>query len=132
MKGKVLVIDDEEDIRVYLSALLEDQGYKARVLQDNESLAGVVRDFGPDCIILDIMMPVRSGVSLYRELKAAPDLKSIPVIILSGMQSAKNFMTDVISHHGEGQAVAEPEGFLEKPLSVPDLMDMIGKLVKTP
>jgi twitching motility two-component system response regulator PilH len=132
MKGKVLVIDDEEDIRVYLSTLLEDQGYRARVLQDDESLAAVAKEFGPGCIILDIMMPVRSGVSLYRELKTSPDLKSIPVIILSGMQSAKNFMTDVISHHGEGLAVPEPEGFLEKPLSVPDLMGLIENLVKTP
>ncbi len=78
MEKKVLVIEDESDIRTYLLAVLEDLGLEADMLDIDAPLAQGVASAGPDLILLDVMMPKRSGVSIYEELRTTPGLEEIP------------------------------------------------------
>ena len=69
MGKKVLVIEDEADILAYLLAVLEDQGWQAEELDSNVPLGEGVAAVQPDLILLDVMMPERSGVSIYEEMR---------------------------------------------------------------
>jgi len=61
----IMIIDDEQDIRAYLMAAVEDNGYETCTVEDNEEISNCIRENKPDLIVLDIMMPTRSGVSIY-------------------------------------------------------------------
>ena len=81
MEKRVLVIEDESDVLTYLLAVLEDQGLQADTLAYDAALAEGVALVDPDLILLDVMMPERSGISIYEELRTTPGLRKIPVII---------------------------------------------------
>ena len=84
-KKKILIVDDEQDILTYLSILLEDNGYATALAKDGEEALKQVEAVGPDLITLDISMPEKSGIRLYREVKADDRWKQIPIIIVTGV-----------------------------------------------
>ncbi len=86
MKKKILVVDDEKNITVFLRSYLEDTGHYA-VRTENEGLAAVeaARQFKPDLILLDIMMKDISGDSLADEIKNDPELHNTPIVFLTGI-----------------------------------------------
>lgn len=90
MAKKVLVVDDELDVRTFVSTLLETSGYKPLPAVDGKEGMVIARKEKPAVVILDVMMPNESGIGMYRELKTDPDLKDIPVIMLSAL-SRKTF-----------------------------------------
>ncbi len=87
MSKCVLVVDDEKDTRIYLSTVLREKGYKALVAEDGVEGLNKAREEKPDLIVLDIMMPKKSGISVLHDLKRSKGLKDIPVIILSGVDN---------------------------------------------
>ena len=80
---KVLVVDDEMDMRIFISTLLETSGYKAIIATNGEEGIEQARKHKPAAIILDVLMPKSGGVQMYREVKTDEDLKDIPVIMIS-------------------------------------------------
>ncbi len=86
MKKRILVVDDERNITVFLRSYLEDTGHYM-VRTENEGLAAieVARQFKPDLILLDIMMKDVSGDSLADEIKNDPDLHNTPIVFLTGI-----------------------------------------------
>ena len=76
---RILVIDDEPPILTYLTTVLEDHGFEIRSATDAESGMTAALAFPPDLICLDIMMPKRSGLALYQELKRHPATRPVPV-----------------------------------------------------
>ncbi len=80
-----MIIDDEADIRLYLMTALEDNGYETCTIEENEPIHKAVSAKEPDLIVLDIMMPQRSGISMYKELRATAAFKNIPIALISGM-----------------------------------------------
>jgi DNA-binding response OmpR family regulator len=85
MAKKILVVDDEQDVRDYLSSYLEDQGYDCRTAQDGLVAMEMVQQEPPDLILLDLQMPEETGTGLYRKLHHKKDLREIPVIVISGL-----------------------------------------------
>ena len=79
MTKRILVVEDQEDLRGVLRTLLTGSGYATLEAADGET--GVAR--GPDLILMDIQMPVLDGYEATRRIKADPDLKGIPVIAVS-------------------------------------------------
>jgi len=80
--GTILVVDDERDIREVLRDILEDEGYEVLLAANGaQALALLAGLPHPRVVILDLIMPVMSGVELYAALKADPALRGIPVII---------------------------------------------------
>lgn len=91
-KPKIILIEDEEDIAALIKLQAEISGYKLFVEVDGLNGYRAVEREKPDLVVLDIMLPGQSGLDVCRKIKTNPDLKNIPVIILS----AKSEELDVI------------------------------------
>lgn len=85
MGTKILVIDDEADIRAFMTAVLRRNGYETLTASNGEEGIEVARRERPDLITLDLLMPRQSGVDFYRTLGEDENLSGIPVIVISGM-----------------------------------------------
>ncbi len=120
---KIIVIDDEPDIVTFLTVLLEDNGYTVISAKDGrEGLERIARE-RPQLVLLDITMPEKSGVRCYRELRENPDLKSIPIVIVTGV--AKDFKNFISSR----RQVPPPDGFVSKPIDKQELLDTVSKFI---
>ncbi len=120
---KVIVIDDEPDIVTFLTVLLEDNGYTAISAKDGQEGLEKIKSEHPQLVLLDITMPEKSGVRCYRELRENPDLKSIPVVIVTGV--AKDFKNFISSR----RQVPPPDGFISKPIDKQELLDTVSKFL---
>ncbi len=85
MSKKILVVDDEPDVVTYLSTVLKDAGYETLEASNGEEAMEQIRTGRPDLITLDITMPEMTGVKTYRTLKESARLKTIPVVIVTGV-----------------------------------------------
>ncbi len=123
---KVLVVDDEEDIVAYLMTVLEDNGFRAVSASDAAAALEVVQREHPDLILLDIMMPGQSGLSLYREIRSNRATADVPVVIISGYSRVEDLARMVVEMEGGESRL--PDGYLEKPISVPKFLQRIHAL----
>ena len=127
MKKKIIVVDDEIDIRIFISTLVETNGYKSLVAKDGEEGLKMIKEHKPDLIILDVMMPKESGLKLYRELKSDETTKHIPIIMVSAV-SQKTFLHSIRElDRYHGASIAEPEAYIEKPPEAEELIACIGR-----
>jgi CheY-like chemotaxis protein len=124
-KRRILFVDDELDMRIFLSTVLKSAGYEAVAARNATEGIQKAREQPPDLIIMDVMMPQAGGVTLFQTVKKDEQLKHIPVIMLTGV-SAKAF-----SHHLKmlnirlDDSLPPPDAHMEKPL---DPEKLIGKL----
>jgi twitching motility two-component system response regulator PilH len=127
MSKKVLVVDDDPDVRLFSVTVLEENGYTPLEAEDGEAGLKKIKAEKPDLVILDVLMPRQSGVRLYRELKTAKALKDVKVIILSGI-AKKTFLRSqkALTEFG-GSEIPEPEIYLEKPVEPDELASVIKK-----
>ncbi len=127
MSKKVLVVDDDPDLRLFCVTVLEENGYTPLEAEDGESGLKMIKEEKPDLVVLDVLMPRQSGVRLYRELKTVKALKDVKVIILSGI-AKKTFLRSqkALTEFG-GSEIPEPEIYLEKPVEPDELAGVIKK-----
>ena len=121
---KIIIIDDDPDIITYIGTLLNDNGYETVTAVDGNEGIIKIRSEKPDLILLDITMPEKSGVGLYKVVRHDPDLRKIPVIMVTGV--TKDFKRFI---HTRKQ-IAPPDGYLSKPVNPKELLDLILKLLK--
>jgi two-component system phosphate regulon response regulator PhoB len=126
---KVLVVDDDVDIRKVVSKLVEKSGYITIEAKNGVEGMGRVRENKPDLIILDILMPKESGIRMYRELKSEEALKDIPVIVLSAIPKKSFFRSQKVLDEFAGQSVPEPEAYIEKPEEPEELIALMKKIL---
>lgn len=124
----VLVVDDEADIVEYLTVALEDSGYRARGETDPERALRILREDPPDVLLLDIMMPGHTGMELYRRIRRTQEGAGLPILFISGYSRAEDFSKTGLPAL-EKENLAPPAGYLEKPLSLQELLEKIGALV---
>lgn len=126
----ILVVEDDLHMRIFISAVLETSGYNATATKDGKEGIRKAKESPPDLIILDVMMPEEGGVSMYRQLKADDELKDIPVIMLSGVDS-KSFLHSLRTMNiGLQEPLPDPEAYVEKPPKAEDLLKIIQELIK--
>jgi CheY-like chemotaxis protein len=118
----ILIVDDEPDVCTYISTLLEDHGYATISAKDGDEALGKLQAVSPALITLDISMPEKSGVKLYREIKEDPRWKKIPVIIITGISD------DFQKFISTRRQVPPPEGYLSKPINPEEILELIQKL----
>ncbi|MBI4854467.1 MAG: response regulator [Acidobacteria bacterium] len=121
---KILVVDDEEDIRDLLYDILSDSGYEVVLAEDGLKAVSEVKKSPPDLIILDVMMPVISGPRLMLLLRSYTEpVSRIPIIICSA-----SHVVDEVLHSDEFDV--QPEDCISKPFQVRELIrkvyDRIG------
>ncbi|HSX37796.1 MAG TPA: response regulator transcription factor [Chlamydiales bacterium] len=82
-RKRILLIEDEEDIAALIKLQAEISGYKLHVEVDGINGYRAIEREKPDLVILDLMLPGQNGLDVCRKIKTSPDLKNIPIIILS-------------------------------------------------
>jgi DNA-binding response OmpR family regulator len=85
---KILIADDNENIREALTSILEDEGYALSIAKDGADALMKIREISPDILILDVMMPKVSGYEVCRTIKSDRDLKKIFIVMLSAKGQA--------------------------------------------
>jgi CheY-like chemotaxis protein len=127
-KKKILIVDDELDMRIFLSTLLETSGYQPVTTRDGMDGVSKARAGKPDLILLDVMMPGEGGVQMYRNLKTDPELAMIPVVMLSAVE--KKSFDHYLSMLNSSMPcpIPQPAAYLEKPVD-PDQLLMVLKSI---
>lgn len=123
---KVLIVDDEMDMRIFISTLLETSGYKPFATRDGKEGLEKAKAVKPDLIILDVMMPGKGGVYMYRKLKTDKMLKDIPVVMLSAV--AKKTFTHYLNmlNIRIEEDIPHPDSYMEKPPDADELLKIIA------
>ena len=129
MSKKVLIVDDDPDVRLFNATVVEESGYTPIEAANGEEGLKVVKKDRPDLVILDVLMPKQSGIRLYRELKTDKSLIGIPVIMLSGVAKRTFFRSQKALTEFGDKPVPEPENYLEKPVEPEELAREIKKLL---
>ncbi len=83
MSKRILVVDDDRQIREIISFALEHNGYEVTVAENGQRLSELLQQFTPDLIILDVMMPGLDGYQLFGLMRGSPLTQKIPVIIMT-------------------------------------------------
>ena len=127
---KILVVDDERDMRIFVSTVVETSGFEAAVASDGTEAIQKARSNLPALIILDVMMPkIDDGIQTYRRLRTDPKLSGIPVIILSAI-AKKTFLHSIrILNPWQGPQLSEPEAYMEKPPDAGELSRLITQFL---
>ncbi len=105
---KILVVDDEEDVRTFLTMVFEDAGAEVVSATDGDEAIAMAREHRPDLISLDLSMPGKDGVAAFVELRKDPETGEIPVCVVTGHPEFRQVIYD--------RQVAPPEGYLGKPV----------------
>ncbi|MBN1347005.1 MAG: response regulator [Phycisphaerae bacterium] len=111
---RILIVDDDADIRAYLSSLLEDKGYTTSTAEDGAEALKKVRQEKPDLVILDLMMPHQTGTDFYRKIVRDKGLSDTPVIVVSGLA-------------GRELALKEPAAVFDKPIDPDEFIAAVEK-----
>ncbi len=129
MGKKVLCVDDDPDIRLFVVTVLEENGYTPLTAANGKEGFEIIKKERPDLVTLDVLMPRQSGIKMYRELKTDDSLKNIPIIILSGI-ARRTFLRsqEALTEFGS-ENVPEPEAYLEKPVEPEELAEIIKKVI---
>ncbi len=129
MAKKILVVDDEMDLRTFISTLLESNGYKVTVAENGEAGMAKVREKPPAMITLDVMMPKESGIKMYRDIKTDDNYKDIPVLVISGLAKKTFLHSQRVLDRFKNQVVPEPDGYIEKPPEPEELLAEVRRLI---
>ncbi len=129
MPKRILVVDDEQDVRVFMTTLLETSGFKPMAATNGQEGLEMARRQKPALIIMDIMMPKESGIFMYREVKKDPQLSGIPVIMVSALSKKTFFHSLKVVDEYEGVNMPEPAAYIEKPPEADELLDVIRKVL---
>jgi len=129
MSKKAVIVDDDPDIRTFVLTVLEENDFVVIGAKNGAEGLEKVKQMKPDLIILDVLMPKQSGIKMYRELKTDKSLKSIPIIILSGIAKRTFLRSQQALTEFGGENVPEPESYLEKPVDPAELAEISLDLV---
>jgi DNA-binding response OmpR family regulator len=122
MVARILVADDELDIRRLVTFTLQRRGHDVLPAANGDEAIALTRRERPDLIVLDVMMPGRGGLDVTRELAADPATASIPVILLSALGQAGEVAAGLATG---------ARAYLVKPFAPADLADRVGAILAT-
>ena len=127
-RKKILIVEDESDLRIFLCNLLGNCGYHTIDAVNRAEGLQKAKAEKPVLIILDVMIPKEGGIQMYRDLKQDQDLKNIPVIMVSTIDRKTFSFFQKFRYASKGKGVPEPGAYLEKPLEVEELIKLVGSL----
>ncbi len=116
---KILIADDEPDIRLMVSRMLG-RDYLVLEAADGDEAVNVARLHKPDLILMDIMMPGKDGYSACHSVKSDPATKSIPVIMVTGIDHQLNVKLS---------AEMGADGYVTKPFSLEELLQVVARFL---
>lgn len=127
---KILVVDDEADMRIFVSTVVETSGFQPVRAEDGTKALFLARSEPPALVILDVMMPgIDDGIQTYQQFKTDEKLNRIPIIMLSAVAKKTFFHTIRIMTPHKGHTIPEPEAYMEKPPDANELIRLINELL---
>ncbi len=120
MNKKVLIADDEQNIVISLEFLMKREGFEVLIASDGEEAVSRIRADHPDLVLLDVMMPKKSGFEVCQEIKADPALAAVRILMLT----AKGRDTEV----AKGLALGA-DAYMTKPFSTKELVEKVRSLL---
>jgi len=151
MSKKVLVVDDDENTVKFLSVALSENGYEPVGAYDGEEGLQKAEETNPDLILLDVMMPKRTGFVLFKQLRRHEKFKDIPVMMLTGVadvleedesqaegdtferpyDSLRESLKKAIKKMRD-EGLERPEKFMDKPIDPDELIVAVKELIGEP
>ena len=142
MPKKILIVDDEPDVLTFTSAVLEENGYATVTAKNGVEGLELLHKEKPDLILLDLMMPKKSGIVMFQELRKDPDMSNTPVIVVTGISEVtgvdfRNFMykqpvkneKKFVETTGLTKYTI-PDGYVEKPIDPDELVKVVKEVLK--
>ncbi|MFZ5572231.1 MAG: response regulator [Thermodesulfobacteriota bacterium] len=130
-KKKLLLVEDEMDMRFFLTTLLKNGGYQIVTARNGKEGLQKANTLQPDVILLDVMMPEEGGALMYQHLKSDPVLAPIPVVILSGV-SKRSFLHYLKMLSAQtGVKIPPPQAYVEKPPEPTILLTILNGMFET-
>jgi len=115
-RKRVLIVEDEPHVATYLKTLLEDNGFAASTAPDGQRGLEMARLEVPDLVVLDLVMPGRSGAHLYRDLGEDVRLGAVPVIVVSAVAQLD-------------PALSQPAAVFDKPIDPQAFIQTVERLL---
>ena len=116
---KILVIDDDPDVRTVMDLLMKKQGYEVATASRREEALEKLQSFRPTVVLLDVLLSGSDGREICREIKSMKDFKDVPVIMVSAHPGAG----DNFNSYGA-------DDFVSKPIKTPALLQKLAVLAK--
>lgn len=121
MVGKVLIVEDESKIRTLLKLYLERNNYVVKEATNGKDVLALVEKYHPDVIVLDILMPNKTGVEVCKKIRKHPDYYKIPIIFLSSLNQKASII--------EGLE-AGGDDYMTKPFDPNELVARINAVIR--
>jgi CheY-like chemotaxis protein len=119
---RMLIVDDEPDVRAFLTAVLEDNGAVVFAAADGDEGLALARREKPDLVTLDLSMPGRDGGKVYEAMRRDEELKFVRVCIITGKPELRKLIYE--------RPVPPPEGYLDKPVNEETLLTNVRKILE--
>ena len=120
MSQKILIADDEPNILISLEFLMKREGYEVVVARDGQEAIDAIERERPALVLLDVMMPIKTGFDVCHEVRASETLRDTPILMLT----AKGRDTDV----AKGLALGA-NAYMTKPFSTKELVQMVREML---
>lgn len=120
MARKILIADDEEDVKIVIRLFLESKGYEVETAYDGLDAIDKVKTWKPELILLDVMMPLIDGFEVCRRLKDDPATAAIPIVMVSAASQTES------KKRGLSAGAAD---YIVKPFEPEELHDVIARLL---
>ena len=127
----ILVVDDESDMRIFVSTVVETMGFKPIVAGDGTEALDKARANQPALVILDVMMPgIEDGLNTYQQFREDDGLGHIPIIMVSAIARKTFFHSIRLLKPLSGRQLPEPEAYMEKPPDAAELTRIIQAILQ--
>jgi len=116
-RGRVLVVDDEMHLRLYIKAVFETAGFETATARDGDEGFSKALEWKPDLVSLDLMMPGEGGIRLFQRLKSHPELSRAGILVVSAVadEAFRHSLALIRAGAGGAAPLPAPDGYVEKP-----------------
>ena len=124
---RVLIVEDDPDIVDYLSFFLEDEGYLVKAASRSSAARELLEDFEPEVLLIDALLPGKSGLDLLVSLRRDPKWSDLPMVVVTGNDTLLE--DDCQSYLGAYEGVKGPDVVLGKPVNRETLLSVLDTLL---
>ncbi len=115
--AKILVVDDDPEISSLVQYTLESLGHTIKVCDNGREVIDAIKEFSPQLLVMDVMLPGIDGYSLTAKISESPDTASIPIIVLSALEPSRSMFGKF----------TQVNAFLTKPFNTDDLIEAVKR-----
>jgi two-component system response regulator VicR len=121
MPGRILIVEDDEDIAELVRLVLETDGHEVRACLDPELAYKEAKEYRPDAILVDLLMPRMDGWAVFKMIRSDPEFERIPIAILTAKSQEFDAMV--------GLHVMKADAYITKPFGKQELLDKTNELL---